>query len=102
MSDTMFMRGVSLAVLYVDASAAGTNDGSTPTNALTSLPAVASLAATTIYIVRRTHTQTWTNGTCATTNTYVIGMPVTTDTLYYATPTAAKTAWDADGTQYPI
>ncbi len=103
MSDTMIMRGVTCAVLYVDSAAAGANNGSTPTDALTTLTAVASLAAATVYIVRRTNTLTWTNGTCTTNNTYVIGMPVSTDPQYYQTPAAVKaTAWDSDGSQYPV
>ena len=93
---TMKLFGIDCAVLYVDSTAGGTNDGSTPVNALTTLPAVASLAANTAYIIRRGSNLTHTPGTCANSNVAIMGMPKDIDDFYRLVPNEAKTAWDAD------
>jgi hypothetical protein len=98
---TMAYRGQTYTIKFVDSSATGTNDGSTEANALTSLPACASITvANTAYIIRRTHSQTWTVGTCSVSNILIMGCPVANDMLADIVPSSTMSAWGADaGTQ---
>lgn len=97
---TMRLFGRDLTIKYVDSAAAGTNDGSTPANALTALPSHASLAASTIYLVRRGNTQTWTPGANSNSRVVIMAMPLSTDYLYPFLPSEATTAWGADAGTY--
>ena len=115
MSDSRYLLA-GHAVVYVDVTlASGANDGSTPANALHVLPAFTSLAASTVYLCRRTILNQPVNGLTTPTSAnslnivsgnnandyvYVIGHPRTTDPLYQVTPSAAKAAWDADAGDY--
>lgn len=97
---TMRLWGRDLTVLYVDSAAGGANNGSSPTDALTALPAWASLAANTVYLVRRGNTQTLTPGANSNARIAVMAMPLASDPLYLTVPTQAITAWGADGGTY--
>ncbi len=100
MSDTMILWNRTLAVLYVDSAAVGANNGSSPTDALTALPAQASMAASTVYLVRRGNTQTWTLGTSSVSRLAIMAMPLSTDPLYRLLPAAAIAAWAGDAGTY--
>jgi hypothetical protein len=91
------INGVDYTIKYIDTSAVGTGDGSTPANALTSLPLNSSILTDTVYLIRRSSTVTvsaYSTSTVA--NVFFIGMPLSTDDLYERVPEEAKTAWDAD------
>jgi len=94
---TMYVQGKLLTVVYVDPGAGGANDGTTPTNARTTLPAIASLAANSVYLCRRgTSNIAMATGTLANSNVYIIGMPDSGTIFYSEVPAEAKSAWDAD------
>lgn len=98
---TMPHKHVTANVVYVDPSATGANDGSTPANARTTLPALGSLVASTVYLIRRGQTVTLAPGTASAKHALgIIGMPKPTDALYDAIPAEAKAAWDADADDY--
>ena len=100
----MILSNTDFNVLYVDPSAATAGDGSTPANALKTLPASASaLADGTCYIIRRTlsgeavlpHGEN-----SSVTALAVVGMPKSGDALYGFMPQEAKTAWGGDAADY--
>ncbi len=100
MTDVMRIWNRDLSVVYVDSAAAGANTGASPTDALTTLPAHASLAATSVYLIRRGNTQTWTPGSNANARVAIMGMPLSSDPLYRLLPAAAISAWAGDGGTY--
>lgn len=96
---TIAYEGTTLTVVYVDPDIAVPGAGATPGAALNALPAPASLAANTLYLVRRSDTgvtlttsaQTWSSN-----SSHIWGMPTATEFGYDLMPAEAITAWDAD------
>lgn len=99
---TTRLASADVTIVYVDPAAAGTNDGTSPTNALTSLAAHNTFAANTLVIVRRGASVTWTPGTNANARVGIIGMPRTGDFLYRYMPAEVTSVWDADAADYAI
>lgn len=104
MSDTFVYLGVTYTIKYVDATASGANNGSSITDALTSLPAPASMTANTAYLCRRTTSAlTWSTGTCANSNVMVLGCPREGDALYDLMPSAVTgSAWPTETDDYAV
>lgn len=110
--ETVLMNEVACTVIYVDPTATGANTGENPTDARTTFPAMAGIVSGTIFLIRRGTGSTGvslpggntTSGARAVrtdlNNVYFIGMPKSTDWLYYRMPAAAKAAWDADAADY--
>ena len=101
----MRLSNIEYDVVYVDPSRGSSGDGSTPANALKSLPATAGdFQDNTCYIIRRTAetaAATIPNGTnYDVTNLVIMGMPTASDAMWEFVPQAAKTAWGADSAQY--
>ena len=101
----MILSNTNFNAIYVDPSAASAGDGSTPAQALNSLPASASsIADATCYIVRRTaatsEVQLPQGENSSITAFALVGMPKPTDELYPLMPEAARTAWGADTADY--
>jgi hypothetical protein len=87
--------------VYVDPTATGTGDGSTPTNARTTMPTVAAMAANTAYIVRRSTSElSWTVGSNANNYVIVMGCPKSVDMMADVVPAEVMTAWGADSADY--
>ena len=93
---TMKLFGIDCDVIYVDSNAAGSNDGSTPDNALTNLPQLSAMSSNKVYLVRRNNTHSVVSSSLTASRVAIMGMPKSTDDLYRVVPTEAKTAWDAD------
>ena len=90
---TQVYNGVTYTVKYVDPDAVGSGTGDSEADALTALPATASLAATTMYIIRRTVTElTWTVGTATGADIIVMGCPKVNDMMASNVP-AKKTPY---------
>lgn len=100
----MNLSNVDFTVLYVDPSAASSGDGSTPDNAMKTLPQLSSdVPDKTCYLIRRTADGEVTlpkGENSGITAMAVIGMPKATDELYLLMPEEAKTAWGADTADY--
>ena len=101
----MRYSNVDFNVVYVDPSRGTAGDGTTPANALKSLPASAGdFLDNTCYIIRRTaETSACTipNGTSYDVkNLLIMGMPMASDAMWELVPQAAKTAWGSDSAQY--
>jgi hypothetical protein len=92
----MPFRAQVCTVVYVDPSAVGANNGTTPADALIAFPLLTALVANRVYLVRRSATISMTPATCAVDNIAIMGMPLPTDEYYAAVPAEAKSAWDAD------
>ena len=93
----MRYSNVDFNVVYVDPSRGTAGDGTTPANALKSLPASAGdFLDNTCYIIRRTaETSACTipNGTSYDVkNLLIMGMPMASDAMWELVPQAAKTA----------
>lgn len=98
---TMPHKHITASVVYVDPSATGANNGTTPADALTSFPTFTALAASTVYLLRRGGVYTIVPGSISSKHGLgIIGMPKPTDPLYDAVPAEAKAAWDADAADY--
>lgn len=97
----MLIQGIDCTVVYIDPGATGSNDGTTPADALTSLPDPDTFAADTVYLCRRgTSNINLSDGTVTNDNSYVFGMPKPGELFYDVAPSAAKSAWDADVADY--
>jgi len=96
----MLFSNIDFSVIYVDPSIAAAGNGSTPNQALKDLPAAASLADRTCYLIRRTDETTACSlpqGTnSAIRHILLMGMPIATDTAYALVPDEAKTSWGGD------
>lgn len=101
----MLYSNVDFTVVYVDPSIETAGDGSTPANALKSLPASAdAFTNNTCYLIRRTaeaDAAVIPNGSNSNiTNLLLLGMPTPADQMYEFVPEEAKTAWGADEAVY--
>lgn len=101
----MLYSNVDFTVVYVDPSIETAGDGSTPANALQTLPATAeAFTNNTCYLIRRTaetDAAVIPNGSNSTiTNLLLLGMPTPADQMYEFVPEEAKTAWGADEAVY--
>lgn len=97
----MLIQGIDCSVVYIDPGATGSNDGTTPADALTTLPDPDTFAANTVYLCRRgTSNIGLSDGTVTNDNSYLFGMPKPGELFYDVAPSAAKTAWDADVADY--
>ena len=101
----MILSNTSFNAIYVDPSAASAGDGSTPAQALNSLPdSASSIADATCFIVRRTAATSEVRlpqgENTSITAFALVGMPKPTDELYPLMPDEAKTAWGADAADY--
>lgn len=97
MADTMRIQNVDCDVVYVDPGASGSNNGSTPSDALTGLPDPDTWVGDTVYLCRRgTSDLTFNTGSVTDDNVYLFGMPKSGDLFYDVTPASAKAIWDAD------
>ena len=101
----MKLSNTNFNVLYVDPSAAASGDGSTPANALNSLPeSASSVADGTCYLIRRTAAASEVRlpqgENSSMTALALIGMPKSTDEFYSLVPEEARTAWGADEADY--
>jgi hypothetical protein len=91
-----------MADIYVDSAAGGAADGTTPTDAYTTIAAATLTAGDTIW-VRRTHAEvpstSYTIGALAADSSVAIcGWPISGDDLYASRPAAGQAAWDGDST----
>ena len=89
------------SVVYVDPSRGTSGDGTTPANALKSLPATAAdFQNNTCYLIRRsaeTAACTIPNGTnYDIENLAIMGMPLASDAMWELVPAEARTAWGGD------
>lgn len=99
----MLFSNIDFSIVYVDPSIANAGNGSTPSQALSDLPAAGDLADNTCYLIRRTAE----NIACSLpsgTNPNIqhiifMGMPLPTDTAYALVPDEAKTSWAADAAE---
>ena len=101
----MRLSNVEYSVVYVDPSRSSSGDGTTPANALKSLPSTAGdFQNNTCYLIRRTAETaacTIPNGTnYDIENLAIMGMPTASDAMWEIVPQAAKTAWGSDSAQY--
>jgi hypothetical protein len=103
MADVMLMNEFPCNVVYIDPTATGANDGTTPADARTTFPLMASLVSNTVYLVRRsaaTGLALPSGNRADLNNIFFLGMPLATDWIYSRVPAAAKAAWDADVATY--
>ena len=104
MADTIVMSDQVCDVKYVDAGIGVPGDGSTPVLALQDIPAATAMADNTVYLCRRDETNTITifnsTETGIADHIYLVGMPMATDWIYSRMPSAATSAWGADGDTY--
>lgn len=97
------ISNIEFNVLYVDPSSSTSGDGSTPANAMNSLPSsISSVQSGTCFIIRRTSSGvTLPKGSSSSINAMaIIGMPKPGDELYGFVPVEATTAWGADAADY--
>lgn len=98
---TMRINNVNCNVVFIDPGASGSNNGTTPTDALTALPGPSTWVSNTVYLIRRgTSNLTMSSGTITAANIYCFGMPKSTDIFYDVAPASAKAAWDSDVDDY--
>lgn len=101
----MILSNTDFNVLYVDPSASGGGDGSSPASALNSLPErAADIPDRTCYLIRRTAAGTRVRlpqgENASLTALAVVGMPMPDDEFHGFMPDAARDAWDGDSAEY--
>ena len=101
----MRYSNVDFNVVYVDPSRSSSGDGTTPANAMKSLPATAAdFEDNTCYLIRRTAetaAATIPNGSSYDVkNLLIVGMPTAADEMWELVPQEARTAWGGDSAQY--
>jgi hypothetical protein len=105
--NTMTLFNEELSVVYVDVDNVSPGSGETPTTSLDALPNPVDFDNNTVYLCRRSDTLDtfsttdggWQNSSYLD-NVYVLGMPISGDSYFDATPTEAISAWGSDVAEY--